>query len=240
MHMEFYTLGHSDALEYAVQALKANGWIECAQAKIFILPVPSFESDGSIKGGGTIVEIPKDALVIGGKLSALQKENFQTFDLLEHPLYLSENAAITAYCALQIAMEKLPITLHNCNALVIGWGRIGKCLVRLLRLLGAKVTVAARKEPDRALLEALGYSTTDLADSFDPSQFRVIFNTADAPVLPISKQSNCRKDCVKIDLSSAGGIEGNDVIWARGLPNKFAPESSGELMAKVILKEVSK
>ena len=238
--MEFSTLGYSDALTHAIELLNAKGWNKTSNAKIVILPVPSFEKDGTIKGGGTISEIPKDALVIGGKLGALQDEGFQTLDLLENPLYLSENAAITAYCALQITMQNLPVTLHNCSVLVIGWGRIGKCLVRLLRLLGAKVTVAARKEPDRALLEALGYTAIDLADRFDLSQFRVIINTADSMVLPLDKQSTCRKDCVKVDLSSLGGIEGNDVIWARGLPSMLAPESSGALIAKVILKEVSR
>jgi hypothetical protein len=43
-----------------------------------------------------------------------------------------------------------------------------------------------------------------------------------------------RSDCLKIDLASQIGIEGDDVLWARGLPGKDAPESAGWLIARTI------
>lgn len=237
--MEFMTIGDSTALGYASKALREVGWIHTNCANTVILPVPSLETDGSVKGGGNLSDIPDGALVVGGKLELLRQIGYRVLDLLTHPLYLSENAAITAHCALQVAMERLPITFQECPVLVIGWGRIGKCLVRLLRLLGAKVTVAARKESDRALITALGYHSIDLDGDPDLSSFRVIFNTADAQVLTPAKLSNCRNDCLKIDLASTRGIESADAVWARGLPNAQAPESSGNLIAKIILKEVT-
>lgn len=234
----FRTVGSSTALQYAVAELEEKGWHQSPSAKIILLPVPSFEESGLVKGGGDPNNLPADALIVGGKLSSLTSHN--TLDLLSHPLYLSENAAITAHCALQVATQHLPVVLKDCNILVIGWGRIGKCLVRLLRLLGANVTVAAHSESDSALLEALGYRVIDLnTEDPDLRNFRVIFNTADFPVLPSPKQSTCRADCVKIDLASSEGIEGQDVIRAKGLPNKYAPESSGKLIARIVEKELS-
>ena len=41
---------------------------------------------------------------------------------------------------------------------------------------------------------------------------------------------------MKIDLASVKGMEGGDVIWARGLPGKDAPESSGVLIGKTVLR----
>lgn len=41
---------------------------------------------------------------------------------------------------------------------------------------------------------------------------------------------------MKIDLASKPGIGGTDVLWARGLPGKFAPESAGKLIAQTILR----
>ena len=234
--MEFTTAGDSLALQYAAQTLKEMGWVQHKDAKTVLLPIPSLESDGSMKGGGSIADIPEDRLIIGGNLDSLNRSS--VIDLLKNPLYLSENAAITAHCAIREAMTRLPVTLKDCNILVIGWGRIGKCLVRLLRLLGANVTVAARKESDRALIFALGYSAIDPAAEMDLSKYRVIYNTADAMVLPKERQCNCRVDCLKIDLASRKGIEGDDVVWARGLPNKYAPESSGKLIAEIIVKEL--
>jgi dipicolinate synthase subunit A len=61
--------------------------------------------------------------------------------------------------------------------------------------------------------------------------YRVIFNTVPAPVIDEAECELCRSDCLKIDLASELGIAGEDVLWARGLPGKDAPESSGRLIA---------
>ena len=234
----FTTRGHSVALEHAVKELKANGWVHRSDAKIVILPVPSFDSDGHLKGGGTLDDIPTDCVIVGGNLDHPALKKHACVDLLKDSLYLSENAAITAYCAICIAMKNLPVILQDCPILVAGWGRIGKCLVRLLRLLGAKITVAARSEADRALTEALGYSSVDIhSDSLDLSAYRVIFNTIPAKVFPEHALKSCQDECVKIDLASVQGFAGKDIIWARGLPNLNAPESSGKLIAKLVRKE---
>lgn len=238
----FTTKGHSAALEYAARELERCNWICDEDSPLVLLPVPTFDPSGHIKGGGRIEDIPPDKILVGGNLQnhpACKKH--RCIDLLQDPLYLSENAAITAHCAICIAMENLTVTLQDCPVLVAGWGRIGKCLVRLLRLLGANVTVAARSESDRALTEALGYAAFDIQDTAaDLSNFRVIFNTIPAMVFPEERLTNCRRDCLKIDLASVAGIGGTDVLWARGLPNLDAPESSGQLMAKIIRKELEK
>jgi hypothetical protein len=54
------------------------------------------------------------------------------------------------------------------------------------------------------------------------------------------KQATCKEDCLKIDLASHRGIEGEDVIWARGLPGKDAPESSGKLIVKTAIRLIEK
>ena len=127
-------------------------------------------------------------------------------------------------------MDRLPVALRNCKILVIGWGRIGKCLAALLKGLEAQVTVAARKETDRAILNALGYQAIDIHD-IRPDGYRVIFNTAPAAVL-----NDTPANCLKIDLASTPGIGGTNVIHARGLPGKDAPEASGNLIARTIIR----
>ena len=134
-------------------------------------------------------------------------------------------------------MLQLPVTLRKCKVLIIGWGRIGKCLTRLLRAMEADLTVAARKETDRATAHALGYAAIHpamLEGKLD--QFRLIINTVPQPILNSEQLSDCCDKCVKLDLASVQGLEGNDVIWARGLPGKDAPESSGALIAKTIVR----
>ena len=149
-------------------------------------------------------------------------------DLLQDPWYLARNAAITAHCALELALAKLPVTLENCPVLIIGWGRIGKCLAKLLHALGACVTVAARKESRRVMIEALGYRSCPM-ESIRSEQYRLIINTAPAMVLPKAPGT-----ALKMDLASVAGIGGKDVLQARGLPGLLAPESSGALICQVI------
>ena len=171
--------------------------------------------------------------VFGGNLPAMSQKSI---DLLEDEIYLAQNAAITAHCALAIAMENLPITPDGCKTLVIGWGRIGKCLAPLLKALGAKVTVAVRKESDLAILTATGYDAVNIGD-IDGSRYRLIINTVPAPVFD---GDAAVKDAVMIDLASKKGISGEHVLWARGLPGKDAPESSGTLIARTVLRYLGK
>lgn len=238
---EFRIAGGTMALTHAADTLKKAGWKQIQDAKLLLLPVPSFEPDGSIKGGGELTSVlAPDTIVVGGNLKRPDLAHHHCIDLLQDPLYLSENAAITAYCAIMLAMEHSSVILKGCPVMVVGWGRIGKFLVRLLRLLGAKVSVAARKESDRALLCALGYQAVDLADpELALKDIRILFNTVPAMVLPHTLTCQCRQDCLMIDLASVPGIEAPNVLWARGLPNKHAPESSGQLIAKILEKEFS-
>lgn len=234
----FYPAGHTAALSRAVAVLKDTGCRFAENPKDathLLLPVPSVDSDGCIIGGGKLAELlqklPKDITVVGGNL---QLAEYPVWDLLQDPDYLARNAHITACCALQIAMDQLPVVLSELEALVIGWGRIGKCLAALLKQNGANVTVAARKETDRAMLRALGYRTVDTA-GLDTKPYRLIFNTAPAMLLP-----QCPGDGLKIDLASKLGLGGLDVVWARQLPGRYAPESSGDLIAETVLKFMEK
>lgn len=244
-----YPVGCFPAMEYAAQALEYQGYAVAKEptpdVTHVLLPVPSFEEDGSIKGGGSLKElldsVPQDAVIFGGNLDRPELANCLSKDFLRDPRYLAENAAITAHCAVCIAMEKLPVTLPECPVLVIGWGRIGKCLAALLKALGANVTIAARKEADRAMAHGLGYSAVDIQDlSFSLIRYRVVFNTVPAPVLGEAQMECCRKDAVKIDLASVPGMTGDDVIRARGLPGKMAPEASGKLIARTAIRLIRK
>lgn len=232
----FFTAGCSAALSQAVSQLQQAGYTFSDEPGDHIthllLPVPSLFPDGSIRGGEKLNELleklPSGICIIGGNLPSLPQ--YRVTDLLQDPLYLAENAYITAHCAVRLMMEKLPTSLRGCSILVIGWGRIGKCLAALLKRMEANVTVAARKETDRAILHALGYPAI-LPEEIDAGDFRVVFNTA-----PVTVPYHLNMDCLKIDLASVQGISGTDVIQARGLPGKDAPEASGNLIARTILR----
>ncbi len=225
----FYTLGTSPALIQARLQLKNWGYPPaegpCSQITHLLTPVPTKLDAKEIVQALEI--LPAGITVMGGNLPPLP---CQTADFLQDPYYLAENASITAACALELAQQRRP--LKDTPVLVIGWGRIGKCLVCQLRRAGAKVCLTVRKDADCAILQTLGHNVK-LLSRLDPSAYPIIFNTAPAPVL---EQEATDANAVLIDLASRQGIAGDRVLWARGLPGKMAPQESGALIAKTALR----
>lgn len=245
----FYPINRSPVMRAAAEALKAKGYgvvdQPCEGVTHLLLPTPSFDPEGNLKGGGdlnaALARLPKNITILGGNIPKDKFPGYQICDLLKDPTYLADNAAITAYCAVRLAMMELPVMLRGCRVLIIGWGRIGRCLAALLWAMEADVAIAARKEADRAMAHALGYHAEDPeALGHSLNGFRLIYNTAPAPVLSEEQVSHCREDCLKIDLASVPGISGSHVIWARGLPGKDAPESSGKLIAKTAIRLIGR
>lgn len=242
--MLVFPAGTTKACRYAAAMLRKAGIpvIDHPAPEVthLLLDIPSFEKDGSLRGGSSVEAVlerlPQETIVIGGNLSHAALVEHQTLDLLRDETYLAANAAITADCALQVAAPIMTTTFVDSPALIIGWGRIGKCLAQLLTGIGCQVFIAARKERDRAMLQALGYSPVDISGipTILP-RIRILFNTV--PELVLHKETLAPyKDCVKIDLASKPGIESDDIIWARGLPGIHAPESSGKLIAETVLR----
>lgn len=239
-----FPVGETLACDYAGKFLKESRWeiSDHLSPDIthLLLDVPSFRASGVLRSGeaikGLLEKLPAGITVIGGGLSDPALDGYRKTDLLSDPVYLAKNAAITAHCAFVFAGKRLDTVYPDTPTLVIGWGRIGKCLGALLRKLGAPVTVAARKEADRAMLRALGYPAVSPEElpAMLPG-FRLIFNTAPAPVLT-EEMAALGKSALKIDLASSPGILGEDVIPARGLPGIYAPESSGRLIAETVLR----
>lgn len=209
-----YCLPGNAATEYAGRFLQQMGvpvsFVPDAAATHWLLPVPT----------RVPVQAPDGVTVIGGNLEGAG------IDLLKDQFYLAENAAITARCAMGL--------IKGSSVLILGWGRIGKCLGQFLREAGAEVTIAARRESDVAMIRALGYGGV-LIHEVPPllSRFDAITNTVPAMVL---SADGCREDCVLLELASQPGIAGVNIVDGRGLPGKYAPEESGRLIARTVLR----
>lgn len=245
----FCIAGSSPALQYAGNYLQAQGITvtkePCDEMTHLLLPVPTLDAEGKIKGGispeDLVKRIPENTVIFGGNLKHPVFHRFTCIDLLQDSQYLAENAEITADRAIIRLGAHLPVTLSGCPILVIGWGRIGKCLAQKLTGLNADITVAARKETDRATLCSLGYKSLDtnnLQNALHP--YRVIINTAPFPVITEHHRRSCHPECVFLDLASIPGIMGENVLWERGLPGRDAPESSGKLIGQTVLRHLTR
>lgn len=160
------------------------------------------------------------------------------FDYCDETMAL-QNADVTAEAAVSLAMQKLSRTLNGAEALIAGYGRIGKALAGKLKGLGCKVTVIARKEKDRALIRLSGSKASDYPpDGQTLSSADMIFNTVPAEVLPQARTDGLPGRIPVIDL--ADSLHGKRVVSARGLPGSYAPETAGRILADAIARTIGK
>ncbi len=175
-------------------------------------------------------------------------------DYYDSEILRLRNAYITAEAALMTAMELTDRTLRDTSVAVLGYGRIGKYLARLLRALGADVTVCARRE--ESLFEAaaegchpLLITETDPMGGLAPlcRDHPILFNTVPAHILPRDLLMGLCPDTLLIDLASAPfGVSDNHVreatarnslryLRAPSLPGSYAPRDAGRAIAECVL-----
>ena len=227
--MSIMVLQSNAAMVFTAQKLRSIGLSVTDQPNTdvdhLLLPVPSFPG-GSKYITPVLESLPPDVTISGGNLDHPAVSGYKTIDFLQDPLYLAKNAAITADCALSLVKREwtdLPV-------LVLGWGRIGKCLGQKLQSLNADVTIAARKAEDLAIIQALGAKSISIDAVFaNIMEYQIIFNTIPQMVLP---NLQFHPNCIAIELASTPGMSGDKIISARGLPGKYAPERSGALIAE--------
>ncbi|MGE5614885.1 MAG: dipicolinate synthase subunit DpsA [Bacillota bacterium] len=190
----------------------------------------------------------KNQLFIAGriseKISQLAKAyNVYSIDILEREEMAVLNAIPTAEGAIQIAMEELPITLSGSKTLVLGYGRVGKTLSKMLAGIGAEVYVEARKYPDIAWIKTYGYKPVYINELKNYiADMDVIFNTIPSRILDYEMLQMVGKDCLIIDLASKpGGVDfekaktlGLKVIWALSLPGKVAPVTAANYIKQTV------
>ncbi len=194
-------------------------------------------------------KLPAGSLVFAGRcdnqfLKCAEEYGIKVIDYFVREELQILNAIPTAEGAIQIAMEETPFTIHSSKCLVIGNGRIGAILSKMLLGIGADVTVASRKQKDRAKVFSCGMKSISMGELYDEiSQFEIIFNTAPKLVLDADLLIKSRRNVLIIDLASKpGGVDfeaarkmGIKVVWALSLPGKVAPDTAGDIIGKTIL-----
>lgn len=228
-------------------------------ASVLILPLPVTSdgltvnaplSDKCIPLCRVFEQVSENGLVLYGgsccKAEQLAAEHgVDICNYYEREDYKVANAVPTAEGALALAIDELPVTLYGAEALVIGYGRIGKVLCRLLDAFGATVHASARKSEDLIWAQINGchaINTGEIADVL--GRCDLIFNTVPKTLLKDDLLSLIRKDTLVVDLASKpGGIDfklakerGLNVVWALSLPGKTAPVSAGKILSDTVFK----
>ena len=212
-------------------------------ADAVILPLPCCKggylfapmSDLYISIGDVFASGGESTLFFGGNMPFVDERHVD-YAVCEE--LLLKNALVTAEAAISLATTESKSILIGSDVTILGYGRIGKCLSRLLIALGCNVTVAARRRESRAEAEILGCNAVGFDCERAFSVPDIIFNTVPFTVMGEKELSLVKQNPLLIDLASgAGGIDasaaeraGIKYIHALALPGKYAPETAGKII----------
>lgn len=192
--------------------------------------------------------LPAGCRAAGGKpdasVRALAREyGIGLSDYFDREEIAVANAVPTAEGAIAAAMAETPYTIHGTRCLILGYGRIGRVLARLLRALGADVTAAARRAETLAWIAAedctpLPFSSLAKSLPASPLDFDIVFNTVPEQAAGAAVLERLPRGTLLIDLASPpGGFDriraeelGMRLVWALSLPAKTAPLTAGGIL----------
>ena len=229
-----------------------------ADATIVILPLPvTFDDgivnapmfDGKLEMAVLLRLMNENQVLLAGKIDEKTAALIDTYNVYAIDYFAREelsvlNAIVTAEGGIELAMSELPTTLHGSNCLVMGFGRIGKVLCRMLGGIGAHVTATVRGHEALAWIDAYGYGGMHIdALPFRVGEFDVVFNTIPHKLITVDVLGAVKKDVLIIDLASRpGGVDmpvarefGIKTIWALSLPGKVAPITAGNIIMQAVL-----
>lgn len=183
-------------------------------------------------------------MVPGAFASAVKAAGGEIRDYFTREELTVKNALLTGEGVLSILLDRLPVTVFGSAAAVIGYGRVAYYTARMLRLLGAEVTVFARDPAQLAKAQTAGMNAVPLNDLADePRHFTCLINTVPAPILGAKELAAINRDCLLIEVASAPyGIDksaaaslGHTLVKASSLPGKTAPVSAGRIIADTVI-----
>lgn len=205
-----------------------------------------------------IEPLPKHAKVYTGMAKPYLKKLCARADIALVELFERDDVAIynsipTAEGALMLAVQNTDITIHHSHCVVLGMGRTGLTLARMLQALGAYVRMGVHK-PDqfaRAFEMRLSPFYTDELTT-QVSDADLIFNTIPHMIITAQVIAQIPHRAVIIDLASKpGGTDfrfaekrGIKAMLAPGLPGIVAPKTAGIIIARtlsqLILEDIGK
>lgn len=235
--------------QFHVQRLDDTETKEVPSVENLVLPIPSAWPDGRPRGADweTLETLLAPGVTVyggafGPLAEELEAEGARCVDLLAQPETVAENARLTAEAALLLAMQHTQQSLFGKRCCVIGLGRIGTLLCRLLAAHGAKVCAVSTGVEKRALAQEQGIAAA-APDDLPAQRPDLIFNTAPACLVTKETLATLPPATLWIELASQpGGLPAGEKppivrLPASGLPARFLPVSAAQVLYDAISRD---
>ena len=200
---------------------------------VHILPIPTTRDNIHLSGSDILLsDIVKQAeqgtLVIGYGmpdefLRELEEVGALVFDAGDDELFLLKNAELTALAAIGILLTTEKRALSDISFGIVGYGRIGRKLARMLLFHGADVRIYTSRPSTQLELGGLGISASMSACDASLSGIDILINTAPAVIFKDGVPEGVRV----IDLASGENFPGVTVERYPSVPLKMFPKSAG-------------
>ena len=222
-------------------------------ADVCILPQPPVKQDGQLLSlcpeaarlsEAHLRALPPDTPILCGAASPYLRNNApqcRIFELAEDDRLAVPLSAASAEGAIAEAIALSDNLLCGAEALILGFGRIGREIAWRLDGLGMEVTVLNRGKQRRDAAEEQGYRTVTRPQLIEASLAAdYIFNTVPAMLLDEIIIGFLHRETCIIDLAAyPGGTDfaaasrrGIRAVHAGGMPGKYASAYAGMIMAE--------
>ncbi len=167
-----------------------------------------------------------------GKIKKILSPKYveNAIDYTDNEVFLKKNAYLTAEGAITLYYNEARETLLHKRVLILGYGRIGKYLAKMLKSLNCDVSVYARRKEVQNEIELDGYN----AVSFKNDDYNVVLNTIPSVIVNDGRFDNC----ICIELAN-GFVNKENVINGNGIPGKIFPKTASKIILESILPYLS-
>ena len=183
-------------------------------------------------------------IVIGGRadneaIALFNSLDIKYFNMLEDEIFQARNARLTAEGTLDIILSHSFVSIDRMKVLVIGFGRTGAAVVKLLRDVGVNTLTVATNS---SLRPAMAFADNVIKSSnFDFAPYDIVINTAPQQIIDDKEILTFSSSAIYIDLASKPALSlnfakylGVDADIYPALPAKTAPISAGEAIADYV------
>ena len=241
--MSIETFGSGERLRIAADLLGKR----FVSRELVLLPVPTTRDKTHISGteiplSEVAQQIEGGALCVGYGLpldfaTEVKRLSAEVLDLSEDENYLKDNAWLTALGAVGYILTTDGCAVSDMRVGIVGYGRIGELLVRILSFLGAKVRVYSTSPEKRRTLGALGVESSPLDGLFsDADGTHILINTAPTDLSPYVFGRGYKRI---VELASGKNFEGvAGVEYLPSLPEKMFPISAGQSYYKAVMRHI--
>ena len=172
-----------------------------------------------------------------------QGKGIRAYDMMKDELVAARNAVATVEGVVAEAITRSPVNLTKSRCLVLGYGRCGRTLTRLLKSFLCRVLVFEKdmtRAADAFVVTDGIVTETDLTDAIGNVDF--IFNTVPERILPEERLRHVGESTWILDIASVpGGLDYRaaealsvNAVLLPGLPGRYAPASSAVILADFI------